>query len=238
MRNLTRLVAIALLIAAAAVAAAAPEASPESGTLNSYKGWNVRWGIAASPEKLLSLIGAAEAFGVDLLRSKDVATGENLVLGFGEAHGVFAVPLESAVAVVVDYANLKAISPRVREVRIYESGPPRWHVYEDIGVNFLGISVGYRLDAETLRDDLPGGAVGLRGRLLKSHDGKLYGADSSWYFARLTLAGKEYTYIRTYSTSGLREPGVGVAGILKLFTAGDLRDQIASVARVASALHP
>lgn len=233
MRNLFRLVVSALLIAAAAVGA-----SPESGTLDSYKGWNVRWGIAASPEKLSSLIGTTEAFGVDLLKSKDPATGENLVLGFGEAHGVFDLALESAVAVVLDYANLKAISPRVREVRIYESGPPRWHVYEDIGVNFLGISAGYRLDAETLRDDLPGAAVGLRGRLLKSHDGKLYGADSSWYFARVALAGKEYTYIRTWSTSGLREPGLGVAGILKLFIAGDLRDQIASVARIASALRP
>lgn len=238
MRNLGRLVAIPLFIAAAAVAAAAPEASLEAGTLSSYKGWNVRWGIAASPDKLATLIGTTEAFAMDVLKSRDAVTGENLVMGVGEAHGVYPVTLEAAVAAVLDYANLKAISPRVREVRIYESGPPRWHVYEDIGVNFLGISVGYRLDAETLRDELPGGVVGVRGRMLKSHDGKLFEADSSWYFARVTLADAEYTYIHTFSTSGLREPGVGVAGIMRLFTAGDLRDQVASVAKVAASSRP
>ena len=40
--------------------------------------------------------------------------------------------------------------------------------------------------------------------------------------------------MRTWSTSGLRNPGPGVAGIMKLFTAGELRDQVAAVAKVAA----
>jgi hypothetical protein len=46
--------------------------------------------------------------------------------------------------------------------------------------------------------------------------------------------GKTYTYMRTWSSSGLRNPGLGVAGIMKLFTAGELKDQIAAVAKLAA----
>ncbi|HWR12549.1 MAG TPA: hypothetical protein VN445_12070 [Rectinemataceae bacterium] len=224
-----------LLSFAASVAAAAPPASAQAQNILEYKGWKVRWGVAAAPDKLASLVGKAEAFAVDVVKFKDEATGENRLLGSGEAHGMYPVPLEAAVAAVLNYKNLKAISPRVREVRVYENGPPLWKVYEDIGVDFLGISVGYKLDAETYRDDLTDGVVAVRGRMLKSHDGKLYEADSSWYFTRLSVGGVEYTYMRTYSTSGLREPGAGIASILKLFTAGDLRDQVAAVAKAAAA---
>ena len=237
MRVPAKLIAV-LLSFAASVAAAAPGPALQDQNIREYKGFKVRWGVAAAPEKLASLVGKAEAFAVDVVKFKDEGSGENRVLSSGEAHGLYPVPLDAAVAAVLDYKNLKAISPRVREVRIYENGPPLWKVYEDIGVDFLGISVGYKLDAETLRDDLSGGAVGVYGRMVKSHDGKLYEADSSWYFTRLAVGGIEYTYIRTYSTSGLREPGAGLAGILKLFTAGDLRDQVTSVAKVAAAPRP
>ncbi|MFA6366052.1 MAG: hypothetical protein WCX13_02555 [Candidatus Hydrogenedentales bacterium] len=237
MRVPAKLIAV-LLSFAASVAAAAPGPALQDQNIREYKGFKVRWGVAAAPEKLASLVGKAEAFAVDVVKFKDEGSGENRVLSSGEAHGLYPVPLDAAVAAVLDYKNLKAISPRVREVRIYENGPPLWKVYEDIGVDFLGISVGYKLDAETLRDDLSGGAVGVYGRMVKSHDGKLYEADSSWYFTRLAVGGIEYTYIRTYSTSGLRVPGAGLAGILKLFTAGDLRDQVTSVAKVAAAPRP
>ncbi len=238
MRVPAKLIAV-LLAFAASVAAAAPGPAFQDQSVGEYKGFKVRWGVAAGAgEAGFPSSGRPRLSAVDVVKFKDEASGENRLLGSGEAHGIYPVSLEAAVSAVLDYKNLKAISPRVREVRIYENGPPLWKVYEDIGVDFLGISVGYKLDSETLRDDLPGGAVGVRGRMLKSHDGKLYEADSSWYFTRLAVGGIEYTYIRTYSTSGLREPGAGIAGILKLFTAGDLRDQVASVAKVAAASRP
>ena len=210
MRISARLLVL-LMVLAASVATAAPEAAVPGNTVMDYKGWSVRWGVAAAPDKLAALAGKSEAFAIDVQKFKDEATGENRVFASGEAHGLYPVPMEAAIAAVLNYKNLKAISPRVREVRIYDDGPVHYQVYEDIGVDFLGISVGYKLDSETLRDELPGGVVGIRGRMLKSHDGKLYRADASWYFTRITVGGVEYTYIRTFSTSGLREPGAGLA---------------------------
>jgi len=220
---------------AASSSAKAEDEAARDGTVTRYQGWEVRYGIAGgSAMDLTRLIGKAESFAVDLFRLKDDSSGENRILGVGEAHGLFPVSLEAAVATVLDYPNLKAISPRVREAKVLESSALRYYVYEDIGINFMGISIGYRLDSETLREALPDGAVGLRGHLVKSYDGKLYAADSSWYFKEMKLSGVNYTYIRTWSTSGMRNPGVGVAGMMKLFTAGELRDQVNAVFKVAA----
>jgi len=98
----------------------------------------------------------------------------------------------------------------------------------------MGISIGYKLDIEVYADQLSNGALGMRARLVKSHDSKLYASDSSWYFQRVEVGGKTYTYMRTWSSSGLRNPGLGVAGVMKLFTAGELKDQIAAVAKLAA----
>ncbi|MCX7028112.1 MAG: hypothetical protein NT061_11690 [Spirochaetes bacterium] len=171
---------------------------------------------------------------MDLFKLNGDPSGENRILGVGEAHGLFPVPLKAAAVVVLDYPNLKAISTRAREVRVIESSASRWYVYEDIGISFMGINIGYKLDAEGYRETLPDGAVGVRGRLAKSHDGKLYAADSSWYFKEVKVDVLAYTYIRTWSTSGLRNPGLGVAGIMKLFIAGELRDQVNAVGRLAA----
>ncbi|MCE1196254.1 hypothetical protein LWX53_07125 [bacterium] len=244
-----RRAAIAIMLAAlAAWMPAAAQSGPQNaaqsealaakdGTVTRFQGWEVRYGVAGGESALAGLAGQAgkaESYAIELFKSKDPATGDALALGVGEAHGLFAVPLEAAAATVVDYPNLKAISPRVREVRILDSSAFRWKVYEDIGISFMGISIGYKLDAETFRDELPDGAIGIRCRLAKSHDGKLYTSDSSWYFRKVEIGGATYTYIRTWSTSGLRNPGPGVAGIMKLFTAGELRDQVAAVAKVAA----
>lgn len=205
-------------------------------------GMKVRYGVAATPAELAALArsGKAESFSVDMVQGKDAATGETRVLGDGEAHGLYrGVSAERAFAVVVDYPNLRAISPRMLQSRIIDSSTPgRWLVYEDVGINFMGIYMGYRLDVESFRDELPGGAIGLRARMAKSHDGRLYVSDSSWYFAPLKVGGEEYLYIRTWSASGLRNPGFGVAGIMKMFTAGELKDQVNAVARIAAVPKP
>jgi hypothetical protein len=240
--------------ASAASPAKAEELAAQDGTITRYKGWEVRFGIAgcagaaggagtasaagvvgAAQADLSRLVGKAESFAVDLFRLKDGASGESRVLGVGEAHGLFPVTPEGAAAVVLDYPNLRAISPRAREVRVLESSASRWYVYEDLGIDFMGISIGYRIEAETFRDELPDGAIGVRCRLAKSLDGKLYAADTSWYFRRILVGGVPYTYMRIWSTSGLRNPGMGVAGIMKLFTAGELRDQVDAVGKLAAA---
>lgn len=207
-----------------------------------FAGMKVRYGIAATAAELAALAksGKAESFAVDMVQSKDAATGETRVLGDGEAHGVYrGVSLEPAFAVVVDYPNLRAISPRMLQSRVIESGPGRWLVFEDVGISFMGIYMGYRLDVESFRDDFPGGAAGpaagLRARMAKSHDGRLFSSESSWYFEPVRIGGEDFLYIRTWSSSGLRNPGFGVAGIMKMFTAGELKDQVNMVARIAAA---
>ncbi|MDX9827067.1 MAG: hypothetical protein RBT73_04915 [Spirochaetia bacterium] len=202
-----------------------------------HQGWEVRYGQAAAPATstpLSSLIGKAESFAIEVVKHKDEATGESRLYGTGEAHGVFDVPMEAALAIVLDYPNIKDISPRVKDVKVLETTGSRLLVYEDIGINFMGISIGYKLDVEVYSDQLPGGALGMRARLIKSHDAKLYASDSSWYFQRVEIDGKTYTYMRTWSSSGLRNPGLGVAGVMKLFTAGELKDQIEAVAKLAA----
>lgn len=212
-------------------------AATRDGSVTRYEGFETRYGMAASPAvpgNLSSLVGKVETFALDVIKFKDQASGESRLYGSGEAHGLFDVPMEAALAVVLDYPNLKAISPRVRNVKVLESVGNRILVYEDIGINFMGISIGYILDAEVFGDKFPDGALGMRARLAKSHDGKLYSSDSSWYFKRVELGGKTYTYIRTWSSSGLRNPGLGVAGVMKLFTAGELKDQIEAVVKQAA----
>ncbi len=202
-----------------------------------HQGWPVRYGPAAAPATPTphaSLIGKAESFAVDVVKHKDEATGESRLYGTGEAHGLFDIPMEAALAVVMDFPNIKDISPRVKEVKVLENSGEHLFVYEDIGINFMGISIGYKLDVEVYTDRLPDGALGMRARLIKSHDGKLYSSDSSWYFQRVEVGGKSYTYMRTWSSSGLRNPGLGVAGVMKLFTAGELKDQIEAVAKLAA----
>ncbi|MDD3982160.1 MAG: hypothetical protein PHT55_08165 [Spirochaetales bacterium] len=212
-------------------------AAARDGSLTRYQGFETRYGLAASPVvsgNISALVGKVETFALEVIKFKDQASGEQRLYGTGEAHGLFDVPMEAALAVVLDYPNLKAISPRVRNVKVLESADNRILVYEDIGINFMGISIGYVLDAEVFSDKLPDGALGMRARLSKSHDGKLYASDSSWYFRRVEVGGKAYTYIRTWSSSGLRNPGLGVAGVMKLFTAGELKDQIEAVAKLAA----
>lgn len=206
-----------------------------------FAGMKVRYGIAATAAELAALAksGKAESFAVDMVQSKDPVSGETRVLGDGEAHGVYrGVSLERAFAVVVDYPNLRAISPRMLQSRVIDSSPGRWLVFEDVGISFMGIYMGYRLDVESFRDNLPGGAAGLRARMARSHDGRLFASESSWYFEPVRIGGEDFLYIRTWSSSGLRNPGFGVAGIMKMFTAGELKDQVNMVARIAAAPKP
>ena len=245
-RGRTARAALALLFVSftafgAATRAAAQAASAGTAPLKDstrYDGWEVRYGIAQTPgglEALAAQAGKPESFAVDMIKSRDEKSGDNLVYGTGEAHGLFRVSADRAAAVVRDIANRKALSPRLKEIRILDvSANGRASVYQDVGITFMGISIGYRLEYEEMNDTLPGGALGNRTRMLKSLDGKLYSADSSWYFEPVRVGGVDYVYIRTWSASGLRNPGPGVPGVMKLFTAGELKDQLNAVVKLAT----
>lgn len=214
------------------------EALP-AGTTSLFQDWSVRYGAAGpggigalTQANAAKLAGKPESFLVDVLAPAQVP-GEKRVLGTGEAHGIMDAPLEAVATLLWDYPVLKTISPRLQEAKVEERSRDRVVVYEEIGINFLGIKIGYKLRLEALRDDFPDGSVGLRYRMTESLDGKLYSADSSWYLKEVEVGGKKMLYMRTFSTSGMRNPGLGVAGAMKAFTAGELSGQVEAVAREA-----
>ncbi len=181
---------------------------------------------------MAALADKAESFAVDVLTPPQVP-GERRILGTGEAHGLYEVPLEAVARLLWDYPVLKTISPKLRDVKVEHRTDTSIVVYEELGISFLGIRIGYRLRLEAFRDDFPDGSVGLRYRMIESLDGKLYAADSSWYLKEIEAGGRKLLYMRTFSTSGMRNPGLGVAAAMKAFTAGELSGQVEAVARKA-----
>ncbi len=240
--RLAALFAVGLLFFAAGIApvSAAPAAAPaNNGTVTASSGFIVRYGaVGPGGSAMLDEAGAAklagrsESFAVDILTPEQVP-GEKRVLGTGEAHGIYEVPLEAVASVLWDFPSLKAVSPRLQDVKVDERTESRVALYEEIGINFLGIKIGYKLRLETFRDNFPDGSVGLRYRMLESLDGKLYSADSSWFLKEVDVGGKKMLYMRTYSTSGMRNPGLGVAAAMKAFTAGELAGQVDAIAKEA-----
>lgn len=233
--------ALFVLLPGTAWAQTPPETPPlpGPGTVASYLGFSVRYGMAGlggtgalDAATAAKLAGKAESFAVDVLTPAQVP-GEKRVLGTGEAHGIQEADLQTVATLLWDYAALKTISPRLQEARVEERSPNRILVYEELGIAVLGIKIGYKFRIESIRDDFPDGAVGLRYRLTESLDGKLYEADSSWYLKEIEVGGKKMLYMRTYSTSGMRNPGFGVAGAVKAFTGGELTGQIQEIAREA-----
>ncbi|MDP2792460.1 MAG: hypothetical protein Q8O15_11970 [Rectinemataceae bacterium] len=208
-------------------------------TADSYAGYIVRYGLAGSggtgsldAAGIAKLAGRSESFAVDVINPEQVP-GEKRVLGTGEAHGIYEVPLEAVANLLWDYPVLKTISPRLQEAKVEARAEGSIVVYEEIGINFLGIRIGYKIRLEAYRDNLPDGAVGLRYRMTESLDGKLYSADSSWYLKEVDADGRKMLYMRTFSTSGMRNPGFGVAAAMKAFTSGELSGQVDSVAKEA-----
>ncbi len=225
--------------ASPAGSAAAPPAAVNGGTLTSFAGFNLRYGAAGpggagnlDEAGAAKLAGRSESFAVDVINPEQVP-GERRVLGTGEAHGIYEVPLEAVATLLWDYPVLKTISPRLQEAKVEDRAEGSIKVYEEIGINFLGIRIGYKLRLESYRDNLPDGAAGFRYRMTESLDGKLYAADSSWYLKEIDVGGKKMLYMRTFSTSGMRNPGLGVAAAMRAFTSGELAGQVDSVAKKA-----
>lgn len=202
-------------------------------TIETCDGWFVRYGILPSGTALRSLIGKAESLDISSVREADSAAGDRRVLGTGQAQGLFPVPLEAAASAVIDVPNLPKVSSSILNATLIESSGLRFRAREKIGFEFLGLSIGYEVIVDTLVDRLPGGAVGVRSRLVESLDGKIYRADVSWYFAPVVIDGKEYTYMRLWSVSGLANPAPGVPAALELFSKGELKGQVRAVAALA-----
>jgi hypothetical protein len=197
-----------------------------------YPGFDVRYGIAPGAD-LSALVGKAALISMYAEKFKDPATGERRLVGYGDAQGVYDVPLGDLISVLDDPAGAKSYSPRLLEAKIEETDGTRVILYQDIGIVFLGIKVSYRFRAEQIRDELSPTEVGYRVRLLESLDGNFYEAYTSWYLKEVLVDGRTLVYIRNYTRPGLRRPPMGTEFILKSFTPRELRSTMERVVKEA-----
>jgi hypothetical protein len=197
-----------------------------------YPGFDVRYGIPAGTD-LSALIGRPALISMSAEKFKDPSSGEWRLRGFGQAHGVYDVPLAKVLDALDDASAPSAYSPRLLQSRVEERDGLRVVLNQEVGILFLGIKVGYRFRAERVRDDLAPGEVGYRYRLLESLDGNMFEAYTSWYAKEVVVGGRRLVYLRAYSSPGLRKPGFGLEFIVRSFTPGELKGTLDNVAKEA-----
>ncbi|MGO8694882.1 MAG: hypothetical protein ACLQMF_14565 [Rectinemataceae bacterium] len=222
---------IAVLIALTAYGFA-QNAVGENQTAVACPDFDVRYGVPSGAD-LKALIGKPTLIDMQVKTFHDPASGELRLSGFGEAEGVYDVPLQAVLDVLTDYPGQKVYSPRLLDVKVEYQDQHRAVVYQDIGINFFGIKFGSRVRSEIIVDELGPDEVGIRARLLESVDHNLFDSFSSWYLKEVEVDGKEMLYLRNFTSPGLRKPFIGIAGILKIFTPPELKGQIESTVKEA-----
>ena len=202
----------ALLLSAALAVHAAP------GTTDEFR-WGVAGGVdfAALLEKPIVTEMEAEPW-------KDPETGENRIAGWSELHGVFEAPFEAFVRVLTDYEGQPRYSPRLFSARVESREGSRVRVGQEVGVSILGIKSKYRIVVDYEEVRLPDGAFGQRSRLVEAPDGNLYESYSSWYVLPIEVNGKACVYVRGFSRPGISKTFPGMAGALRTFTPGEVKN--------------
>lgn len=200
-----------------------------------YSGFEVRYGLAAAlkPQDILALVDSPVSLDSYSGSFIDPVTQKKIVEGRGDAHAVYALPIDLLASVLDTTMDQMSYSPGLLDERINLRDGPRTVVYQELGIEFLGIRVSYRTRSEVYRDELPDGAVGFRARLVESLDGKLYESFSSWYLCPVTVGGKTYTYVRFYMHSGIRQVLWGMETAMKSFIPRQGMDMIATNANEA-----
>jgi len=220
---------------AAAPLATAPQPVAAGVTGGPYPGFEVRYGMASplQGQDLLALVDRPLSIDSYAGSFTDPATRKKIVEGRGDAHAIYALPIEVLASVLDTTMDQMRYSPGLLDERINLKDGPRTVVYQELGIDFLGIRVSYKTRSEVYRDELPGGAIGFRARLVESLDGKLYQSFSSWYLCPVTAGGKTYTYVRFYMHSGLRQAMLGMETAMKSFIPQQSRDMITANANEA-----
>ncbi len=194
----------------------------------------VRYGIPAGTD-LAALVDKPRLVAMNVETSRDPETGDTLLAGFGEAHAVFPLPLQAIAALLDDPVRHKTGQPAIREVRLELREASRSICYEDIGISFLGLEFGARTRSEIFREELPGGALGYRARLIECVEGNVAASRSSWYLEPVVVDGRDCTYVRIFSNPRLRNPVPGTAAIVTLFTPGQLFSMLERTAKAVFA---
>ncbi len=208
----------AFLLAAAALAGAADAAAAGPGTADEY-----RWGVAPGTD-LAALLEKPVVTEMEAEPWKDPDSGETRIAGWSELHGVFEAPFDAVVRVLTDYEGQSRYSPRLFSARMESREGGRVRVFQEVGVSILGIKSKYRIVVEYEEATLPDGGFGQRSRLVDAPDGNLYESFSSWYVLPVLVEGKACVYVRGFSRPGIRKTFPGMAGALRAFTPGEVKD--------------
>lgn len=190
-----------------------------------YPGFDVRYGILPGAD-LGALVNRSATIGMQVTSFVDPSTGKKMLRGFGEIHALFDVPIEAMAASYWDFEAQPGLFPNLIEARVEASGEGWARVFQYVGVSILGLKVGYRMRLDIRRDELPGGAIGYRSRLLECLDGNMFESYSSTYLESVLVDGRPMTYIRVYSRPGIADPFPGTAMIVKGLTPGELRNSV------------
>jgi len=208
----------AFLLAAAALAGAADAAAAGPGTADEY-----RWGPAPGAD-FGALLEKPVVTEMEAQTWKDPESGENRIAGWSDLHGVFEAPFDAVVRVLTDYEGQSRYSPRLFSARVESREDGRVRVYQEVGVSILGIKSKYRIVVDFEERTLPDGGFGQRSRLVDTPDGNLYESFSSWYVLPVLVEGKACVYVRGFSRPGIRKPFPGMAGALRTFTPGEVKN--------------
>lgn len=193
---------------------------------------------------IASLVGNPTVLAAEHRSFQDQATGERRSDGFSDIAAVYDIPLEALLRAASDFAAYSRFMPRIIESSPIElgalsarvptastAGPVRL-VYAS-GIKLLGIEVVYRIIGESSVETLGGGAFGTRARMVESLDGKLYKQANSFYFAPVVVRGKTMTFVRYYSTLGIRNPGAATVKVLSVAVGTEGKAQVKALASEA-----
>ncbi len=216
-----------LSLAAALLLASYPAFAAGPGTPDEY-----RWGVAPGAD-FSTLLDKPVVTEMEAETWKDPETGENRIAGWSELHGVFEVPFESLVRVLTDYEGQPIYSPRLFTAKVEEREGSRVRVSQNVGMSILGIKIRYDLVLEYEEEYLPDGGFAQRSRLLSNPSGNLYESFSSWYVLPVVVGGKACVYVRGFSRPGIRKAFPGMAGAIRTFTPGEVKDLLERYVREA-----
>lgn len=228
-RGSPALVAALLSSLAFAAAGASAQAGPPL-----HPDFDTRYSIPAGTD-LKTLVGKPALIDMRVESFKDPSSGESRLGGAGDAHVVVPAPFATIDRLLSDIEGQTRIFPRLKRSVVLSRNGNALVAEQEVGISFLGLFFGSRMRQEIVRDELPGGAVGWRGRLLESLDQGMYRSSGSWYYLPVQIAGREMTYFRLYSSPGVRKPFPGMAGLVKTFTPPELIDMLRGLQKAAAA---
>lgn len=220
------LVVLSLALAAAEGLEMGP--SPAQGI---YPGFDVRYapGLdpALNPPKLLSSPTMTHS---EVVLFEQAMTGEKRMEGLGVCEAIYDIPLAIFASVLDAQDGAAAWLPGTQVHRVESRKGREAILYQESGSSFLGVRVSFRNRILQVWDDLPGGAVGIRNRILESLDGKLFESCTSWYLSPIVVNGVERTYVRYFMRSGLRKPFPGADALLRAYMPTQLSGMMKAVA--------